>query len=456
MRRPLLLGLLLLALGASLAQAQRQMTLGGHGEIYQVSSGRYGDLFPTAPASEADNVVLAVDVTRPNQPVQRLLMPGTDDSAADLSPFILYESTLDSVFVVWESTDYSHSRMNLIRLDSTGVFSETIPLVTEFWTQKSSPRVAVTTDTFQVPDGSGGWITHRRTIVHTLWWENSGNGDRTVYSPVVLIDGNFLGWNPLYVLDDLAGNAGPGVTMAATPDLAHSPSIGPGRDNQSAIASFLNSHSGQLVALELSLVSQPLTLLASSLNDFILQNGTDTSPTGLQQLGDESRAHVIEVGAHWFNTTALNAIADAAQAAILSASSASQNGLQNIASGARAHVIEVGVALGDRPSGVNSAALSSAWANIGIGPNADPAGAVVVLRMRGVAQHTAPQTPPGKTTILSSCTGTDAVVTWEAPGQLVYVESQADTWSAPRVLTLANGLDLDHAYQIVTQHIYDR
>src|SRR4051794_1082922 len=92
-----------LALAGSALAADRQAALGDSGEVYFVRAGTYGDLFPGGTDTAPENSVLALDIVRRDQPAERLLVPGTEGSDVESSPFELYETTSGALFMVWQA-----------------------------------------------------------------------------------------------------------------------------------------------------------------------------------------------------------------------------------------------------------------------------------------------------------------------------------------------------------------
>ncbi len=46
-------------------------------------------------------------------------------------------------------------------------------------------------------------MAHYRTTLHLIWQEqNAASQLETFYSPIVINDGAYIGWNPIYNLDD--------------------------------------------------------------------------------------------------------------------------------------------------------------------------------------------------------------------------------------------------------------
>src|SRR5437763_12031721 len=170
----MLAGTLALA-GAALA-ADRQAALGDSGEVYLVRTGNYGDLFPGGTATDGKNPVLALDIVRPGQDSQRLLVPGTDGPDVESSPFELYESSSGALFLVWQSQVNSISPVLYLRSYQAGTWSPVIRITGNPFALKSSPQFAITHDTYDILAADGTYNTVPRTILHLIWWEEAANG----------------------------------------------------------------------------------------------------------------------------------------------------------------------------------------------------------------------------------------------------------------------------------------
>ena len=187
----------------------RTIALGKNGALYSVVAGRHGDLFPGGPAAVADNPALAMDIVRAGQP-DRAAGAGNRRSRR-WRRHRTWSIRIRSTPPWWcgKAACATSTLGSISRACATDSWSPLIDLQSDFWSWKSSPRIAITTESYQIADASGVLTTHQRTIIHTLWWEDAGAGERTVYSPVVFVDGKYIGWNPVQVLDELDTTAGP-------------------------------------------------------------------------------------------------------------------------------------------------------------------------------------------------------------------------------------------------------
>jgi len=149
MKRLLAFAFLAAALATPAFSAEAQLAVGGEGELYRVQAGSYGALF-TAGALPAETPVLALDIERPGEALERLLVPGTEGEEEESSPALVLESTTDSLFLVWESRINSiHFRLNLGSY-AAGAWSEPIEVSGNVYAAKSSPRLAVSRDAYEI------------------------------------------------------------------------------------------------------------------------------------------------------------------------------------------------------------------------------------------------------------------------------------------------------------------
>ena len=100
----LILATVALILPAAARADHLGMALGADGELYTVTAGTYGALFPGSKACatcNAQTVVLALDTVLPGKPAQRQLVPTTDNGDVESAPALIYEDGSKTLFVVW-------------------------------------------------------------------------------------------------------------------------------------------------------------------------------------------------------------------------------------------------------------------------------------------------------------------------------------------------------------------
>jgi hypothetical protein len=450
----LLVAVFAASLGAGEVTAeQRQVALGAQGNLYRIDAGSRRQLLPTS--FGADYPVLVLTISRPGMPPQRFVVPGTEGDEVEASPAILYEEVADAVHVIWESrTNFIHSQIRLASY-SDRQWSAPIDLPGEFFSLKTSPSLVVTRDSYVLPGASGDPEPHRRTIVHAIWWEEAAAGERVVYSPVVLLDGAYIGWNPMFVFNDLGLPAGASAPLSATSDLVRSPVIQPGRSGDSVVVGLVDPRSGQLAQFEVTVGAGELAILAEQVAKEIAASA-DLYPDDLVGLGERARAHLVDFGVRLrMHPGVIGYLAGEVKAEI------GQDGggdLASLADRARAHLVDFGVRMAvqglapDRDE-------DSVW--LIEFPSAEPASGAEArplhsIRVRLAAARPVPETEPGPTTLYLSRSGEEALVAWEVPGRLRYRESRGDEWSEVRELALDEYLTLPSAHAILEQRARNR
>jgi hypothetical protein len=440
---------LCLAAAAPAAASEARLAVGGSGEIYRAQTGRLGDLIASTAAASAGNAAMVIDIARVGEATQRILVPGTAGPEVEQAPFVLYQEALDTVFLIWQAqVNFLNSQFFLASY-SAGKWSDPIALTTEIWTVKTPPQIAVTTDTYTTVDDAGKPTRHRRTIVHTLWWERGGYGDRTVYSPVVLIDGAYIGWNPLQVLDSLDPTV---ETAASAPpaSLTTAPVVAAGANRKAVILSFVNPVSGRLLNIEVETLDWELTELAAETRANVLANGPGTE---LKSILDGARAHILVSGGTWYNRRFLNSLATEVVNRLQDiAKNSPAGGMKALGDGARAHILVAGVDLSGHAL-VDSKPIKS----IAIAPDADNA-PYVLLQIRLASILSIPQVPTSTPiSIVASEDGTASIVAWQdAAERLSFRESIPNGWSSVRSFALDGSLSRERALRMLADRLSDR
>ena len=175
------------------------------GTVYRVHEGLQGDLFSSS-HGRTDHPVLALDILRAGEESQRLLVPETDNSDLESTAAAVFESSSGSLFIVWISLfNNLHSSINLIAFDGEN-WSDRIEITGDAFSVKSATSLLITRDSF-VETHDDTQTQHHRTILHTVWWEESGGGSRVRYTPLILVDGAFTSGYQIFDLLDFADEA---------------------------------------------------------------------------------------------------------------------------------------------------------------------------------------------------------------------------------------------------------
>jgi len=453
----LALGLAVLAAALPLRADAHDVALGSNGDLYRVRAGAYQDLFPGGTLAQNDAVVLALDVTHPGadgSTTQRLLIPGTGGNDVESSPSLFFEESSKSVFVVWESRiNPLHSVLYLTNL-TEGTFGDVVRISGDQYSFKSSPRIAVRRDTFDLTGSDGTPVHHFRTLVETVWWETAGADDRAVYAPVVLIDGAYLGWNPVFLLDDLSNSPENRVVETPTGPLLHAPSIQLGDDN-ATVATFVNSETGRLNTLEIDVLPVDLSDIAARVRAKILTY--PRIPAQVSLLADAIRAQIIEIGTR-LHPSVRTFLADQIRAQIIEIGSRYSPGqIRRLGDAIRAQIIEIGAdALGGR--GGRQQNLAYRITEVMATPTAEPSVAEPghALAVHNAADLPVPDTGDAVPSVYTSSHGDSLLVSWEQDDKILYRESTVDGWTDILSITLGPTMTREQAEQILAQRAKNR
>lgn len=469
-RRILCASLLSLALaltGQPAAASHQEATLGSAGELFVLRTGTYGQLFPTGTETEKDSPVLAVDILRPGAAPDRRLIAGTQGKDVESTPAAVFEDDSAALFVIWESRINSiHSIFRLASFDGAR-WSSPIDITGNPFSMKTPPQIAVSRDSHRERAADGSASVRHRTIVSISWSEENGAGlFDAFYTPIILEEGAYLGWNPVYRLDgfDDALTAATVTPSAAAPDLVKAPTLQPGRDGRTLVAAFASSTSGRMTAVEVDVLPTQLQRLADKARGYIIDLGVRRKLSDLGVISARTRAFLLENGDDYQPEVA-RSIADQVAAYVASngghGGALGPGGIQNIAGGARGYIIDLGAKFTGR--GLKDAAAESDTApsaprtlEIAASPENEDAPAAHIFQVRSASSRPAPEIGAGAVRVFASETGGEILVSWASTDRVTYRISQGSGWSDPREIRLSDSLDLNGVYEILAQRVRRR
>ncbi|HEY0513811.1 MAG TPA: hypothetical protein VGH73_18020 [Thermoanaerobaculia bacterium] len=455
-------GLGLVAASAALA-AGHDVALSSDGTIYQVRTGVYGTLFPNGKDTAKSNPVVALDVTRPGAPLQRLLVPGSGGSELESSPSVVFEDDSHTVFLLWQSEINIHPILELAGFDGAN-WSKAITITGNPFAPKTSPQFTITRDSYESPDATGNPVTRHRTLLHLIWQEvDASNQLETYYTPVVINDGVYIGWNPVYNLDDFQPPQNP--ALAAGPAIQSSvlavPVVQSGRDDRTVLVAYGSPARGQLTTIEVDVLPEQLMQLADDARSHIIDIGRQSYPSDVAGLAEKARSHIIDIGVAFYPEIA-QSLGDQVKAQILADTSGD---LATLAEKARSHIIDIGAKFSGRGlrspnAALNGANPATALVEVDDTPNASPPDATVnpyhLLQIRVASGWPAPPSGLGTVKLFVSQTGQDMIVSWALADRILYRNSQPGGWSDPRTLLFSDSLDINKAYDILDQRVQHR
>ncbi len=443
--------------GGALHATDSPPVLGKDGDLYQVATGTYGDLFPDGSEATAGAAVLRLEARRGSGTVEHYLVPGSEADDSDRTPSLFFDAATEKLYVVWASSSASTlTRINLASFDGS-IWSETIEVSGNIYSEKSAPRLAVTHDRFELAGGTAG-DTSTRTVLHVVWSEDTADGEKVMYAPVVLIDGELAStWRRVHRLNDYVSQslADDPFTSEVATKLLTAPTVDAASEPNAVVIGFADSGTGALVQLELSTPATELAELADSLADHLdssnLCSRIETEGSdAISSVASAARHHIVIVGRR-IRSRVLAPIADDVRSHLVAKAESlcAEGGPTSVSSSARHHIVIVGARAqeGDLLEGVGSDdghVLLAAAQEVG----SDYVQHLARLQVK--SERIAPTIGDGEPTILVSPNGTGAIVVWENGNTLTYVETAADeAWSSSHSLRIGGNLSRSEAYTIL-------
>lgn len=443
------------ALCAAGAFAQQEgAALGSGGELYIVKSGMYGQLFQGVPKEVRLYPVLALEIVRPGGFIERLLVKGSEGPESERSPELVYEEASNTVYLSWESQPNKiHAVLMLAGFDGRN-WTEPIQVSGNPFIPKVSPHLLTTRDSYQeTVDGS--LVTRYRTILHLLWGEETdATGHETLYSPIILQNGEFIGTNPIYLLASFDPRSEPATSLETSLDLIRQPVIQQGLDGRTVVAAFASPLTRRMVTVEVDVLPQQLGNLADIARVHIIDMGAKLKlPAQRKDLADSARAFVLANGVA-FHPEIAESLANRVQAEILAGG---ENDLRRIGDQARVHIIDMGAQLSGR--GLRRFAGASLPKKI-VGVSAIAAAeddtSAHLLQFRVASSRPVPSVGAGAIRTFVSENGEDVLVAWPEKDRVLYRASQGDGWSEILEVRLSDQIDLKEAYEVLERRVRNR
>jgi len=433
--------------------------IGAAGEVYLPKAGAYKDLFPKGHDTAPGNTVLAIDLIQPGTAPQRMLVPYTTGADIETSPAVLFEDNSNTLFLLWASKINSINSVLMLASFDGKAWGPPIQIIGNPFSSKTSPQFAITRDSFQVTDPSGNTSTRSRTIIHLVWGEQNANGNQDVlYTPAILEDGNYLGWAPVYNLNDLVGRSASGSSFTPPDALVQSPVLLSGRDSRTLVVGFASAEARSLSAVEIDVLPEEVSLLAAKCRTHIVDLGRTLYPNNLQALADNTKADIISLGTA-FHADIVNYIASQIHDLVLTNRGTSPTDLVSLSEDARTHIVDLGVGLsgrGLRDQGDQAKSLSLGENTVSIDSTQDPPAPSHLIHFRVSSNRPAPQMGSTGTQHFLSETGDNTIVAWTDSGKILYLQSQGTGWSDQKQINLTGSLDAPHAFDILKQRARSR
>lgn len=462
------LSLVLLAFGPATPAPASTALVDDGGRVFSVQAGSAGELFPQGSACATSDTVLALDVVEIDGAARRVLVPGTCNAEAEAAPSLVYEETSGALYLVWQSRAASGASRIFLSYLAGDSWSEILEVTEEPVILQGAPQILTTHDEITIgkPDGSLGKADRR--ILHVVWSEGEAASPTTLYAPIILVDGQFLGWIPAFPLDELPTGSVDASEVAASGSLRLSqPELISGVDEKSIIVGYFHSGLGRVVTVEVRQLPAILSSLAAEAARFTEETGSTllNKPGGIESLAGQVGARIIELGLGVHISIRAYLGAQVEQVILEEALASPGPGipLDRLAGTVGARIIELGsrvfgtdglekVYEDDRLSIV--AVSSSGFDEMG---EAAPDGPQHLLRFYAASSRPAPDLGSRSVSFLSSSSGENGLLCWqEGASQVRYRESEGNAWGPVRVLPLSPGFGHEQVQEILRERVQKR
>lgn len=477
--------LLSLLAGSEMLVAQDSAALSHDGRLVRVVAATYGELFTDGEAAEADTPVLALEsLSTEGEGFNRELVPGTANLDTELEPRLFQDLKYDISILMWRSqTDEGATTLHFSDFDGASwsdvhtLELDGMPLPVD-----STPLIAETLDTFDLElDEETTFHAERRTL-HLLWQTNDETPE-TYYVPLNFVEGRYLGWHGVVVLDDAfllepnaddtsdtgdssTGGNDDGDSSDSADDAAEPITLAPtlhqtldlqiASDSRSVLVTFANHTSQRLGTVEIRPLPLELGFLGDQIRDQLWTLADLYDPEDPTSISDEMRASVIVIGSHFnmheaYREYVANQVANWIME---SAGSYGWSGFENFGNDARSLAIDVSnevfTSTTTDPADPDSEIVEINIAGLlGTDEAPDPTQTVdVVVR----SNLPAPEIGEGPTGLYTSRCGDRQLVAWydEEGSVVLWRESRSDgSWSEPFSLAIDDTLTVEEAHQLL-------
>lgn len=460
----LLAGLVVVLAWSSAAAETPVRALGAHGEVFTLLAGAYGDIAPEGNEDMASSSVLALRIERPDGTSTLSVVPATFGPDLDTAATLVLEPESNRVFLMWQSwSGIVKSRLLVAGFDGAG-WTEPIEVSDDSNAWKSSPVLLVTRDDFRILE-HGVATKVQRTVVHVVWSQEVADGGYdTVYAPIVLEAGRYLGVHPVVVLNELDSDgaaAGVGVPFT-TSSTSLTPYLRSGGAGSSVVAAFLDMDRGRISAVELNLVPGELNALGDVVADTVLREGElqgSSSPAGVTRVVDQARHQLIDLGSRLEVREDFLDLLAAEVEKVIRERAASQQGMRSIAAEARHQLIDLGARLSRDNLRRASDAQRHQLIDLGVDAGSGRGRALrarVLHRERPIDVGSAPPVAADQVRLFCSRDGKSFLVAWVNGRDVEYRETRDADWSPLLRLALGESMTVDSAYAILESRISSR
>ncbi|HVE66919.1 MAG TPA: hypothetical protein VNC59_10095 [Thermoanaerobaculia bacterium] len=234
-----------LALGvsafASPASAEEKSLLSADGTLYQVEAGLAADLGVAGADLAPDDYVIEWAARRQDGSVRVGIVPGTEDYSVKRNLDLAFDEASQSLLLLWKE---EVAPLNVLQLGilRDGEWTTSILLPNLGFSSAFNPQMRLSHSTVRWNDADGRPVTHNRSILSIVWWEESQYA-LARYAPIFLDEEGFdLSKIAVYDLPLLVGPSGPTTYGDAPPAAYLFPSLHSDGPAGAILASFADLH----------------------------------------------------------------------------------------------------------------------------------------------------------------------------------------------------------------------
>ena len=427
--------------GQTLAQ-RPTIALGNSGELFEIQTGSYGELFPESQDLDTVTPVLALDIARLGHGAQRLLVPASTDLRRDHSPWLFFDRRNDQLNIVWQSTGTAGFRLMLIGF-TDGAWSEAHEIYSA--TTSTPPNMVLTQGAFKIELAEDQVIEAERQILHLIWRETRDARTHVMYSPIIFVEGQYVGWQESFSLTDLRPEGSDDTeteTAAVLPaGLEASLSVEAEADQETITIAFADEETADVLVFQLQILPLELVYLGDEIRARVIEHAIELNPEDLNQFADTMRIEIISMGARLgFHPTVVTYVSEQVGRRIGEVGGDYEpTEIVDFANDLRDYAIDLTFSLlGSNVSTSNDGQIIEIDVSDLIGGSPRPG---QLLDLHLAAELPAPQAVGrAPAAIYPSADGGEVLIAWQDLEQdlLLYVENVDGAWSEPRQVDMAS------------------
>ncbi|MCG8462061.1 MAG: hypothetical protein MI919_37735 [Holophagales bacterium] len=449
-----LTAILTAALLAPAAAAEPHRALGRDGEVYSLKVAPLEELIPDTGHDQPGNIALALDVTYADGSRGRFVAPGTETWRPESRPVLEVDPITGAALVIWQAGTPTGTTSLHFATFAAGSWTSADQLrrAGEPYFFTSPPRVLLTRDRMDIDlpvegegteEGGTTTITLGRSVFHVLWIEDES--DLVRYSPLVFVEGLYVGWNEILTLSSAVTLSHEGEPPAPDSGLGLLLDARVIEDGRSLAVTLTESFYQRMAVLRIGVQPMTIETLGDEVLAHILGAPDPSFPEGaLEALADELGARLIIIGAKMnLNPAVTDYVAQRIGAWLLENGDGYADDLEGLGQAARTQTLELGGSVYGRmvmdPSHPGQEIPEIDLMDF-LDSNGHREELAELVQLQVLSDVEIPQIGPDPRVFVSS-DGRSLLVAWEdsEAASVRFLENHGRGWSEPLALPVAEG-----------------